>query len=341
MPKGYVDADGHIMENPDELIGYLEEPWRSLEPVIPRRLLPSGDQFHTPRIRRKGIFNESVGPEHWLEYLDKTGLEFTVLYPTAALAHGYVVNPEWAVVYARAWNNYVFEKYLKRSSRFKAVAVIPMQDVRNAIVELRRAVKELGMVGAYIPSNGLKSHLSAKEFWPVYEEAERLDCVIGLHGGFYSDLGFNTFTLFPGTRALGMPFPLAIAMTGMIQDGVWDAFPNLRIGFLEGGTSWIPLVIDRMEREREYGELRCEKPIVEYFNNGRFCVGCEGNEAALSYVIERIGPQACLFASDFPHEIPMEDALHEINEILERKDIKDEHKKMILGDNARRFYKIP
>jgi predicted TIM-barrel fold metal-dependent hydrolase len=57
-------------------------------------------------------------------------------------------------------------------------------------------------------------------------------------------------------------------------------------------------------------------------------------------VIERIGPQGCMFASDFPHEIPMEDAMHEINEILERKDINDSHKSMILGDNAKRFYKI-
>ena len=34
----------------------------------------------------------------------------------------------------------------------------------------------------------------------------------------------------------------------------------------------------------------------------------------------------------------MEDALHEINEILERKDINDKHKAMILGKNAKRFY---
>jgi predicted TIM-barrel fold metal-dependent hydrolase len=100
------------------------------------------------------------------------------------------------------------------------------------------------------------------------------------------------------------------------------------------------MVIDRLEREREYGELRCEKPIVEYFNNGRFYVGCEGNESVLSYVIDRIGPQACMFASDFPHEIPLENALHEINEILERKDLYEAHKKMILGDNAKQFYKI-
>jgi len=128
MSKGYVDADGHIMEKAEELIQYLEEPWRSADPVIPRRLLPTGDDFHTPRIRRKGIFNEAVGPEHWLDYLAKTGLEFTVLYPTAGLAHGFVVNPEWAGVYARAWNNYVFDKYLKKSAQFKAVSLIPIQD---------------------------------------------------------------------------------------------------------------------------------------------------------------------------------------------------------------------
>lgn len=39
------------------------------------------------------------------------------------------------------------------------------------------------------------------------------------------------------------------------------------------------------------------------------------SENALSYVIDRIGPQG-VFASDFPHEIAMEDALREINEIL-------------------------
>ena len=47
-----------------------------------------------------------------------------------------------------------------------------------------------------------------------------------------------------------------------------------------------------------------------------------------------------MFASEFPHEIAMEDALHEINEILERKDINDKHKAMILGENAKRFYNL-
>lgn len=82
--------------------------------------------------------------------------------------------------------------------------------------------------------------------------------------------------------------------------------------------------------------MRCEKPVVDYFNSGRFYVGCEGSEGALSYVVNLIGPQACMFASDFPHEIAMENALDEINEIEERKDLSDQHKKMILGGKRKK-----
>jgi predicted TIM-barrel fold metal-dependent hydrolase len=41
--------------------------------------------------------------------------------------------------------------------------------------------------------------------------------------------------------------------------------------------------------------------------------------ARLFSCIDRIGPERCVFASEFPHEFAMEDGLDEINEILERK----------------------
>src|SRR5262245_56259603 len=72
----YVDADGHIMEKSADLIRHLEEPWRSNDTVAERRLLPSLDEFHTPRFRKQGTFDFNVGPDQWLQYLDKTGLEF-------------------------------------------------------------------------------------------------------------------------------------------------------------------------------------------------------------------------------------------------------------------------
>jgi len=36
----------------------------------------------------------------------------------------------------------------------------------------------------------------------------------------------------------------------------------------------------------------------------------------------------------------MEEARHEIDEIEQRQDISSEYKKLILGENAKRFYKI-
>lgn len=343
MSEGYVDSDGHVMVSERELNEFLEAPFQEKYLTF-REMLPGLDAFHTPTKnrgpRKPGAFDPTVGPERWMEFMDKTGLECAVLYPTAGLAYGHIIYPDWALTYARAYNNWLSEKYLKTSPRFKGMALIPLQDVPSAVAELRRAVGELGMLGAMLPSNGLKRHLSAKEFWPVYEDAEKLNCALAVHGGSYSDLGFNTFTVFPATRALGMPFPLMIAMTGMIVDGVFDAFPRLRMGFLEGGTSWIPLVIDRLERELEYGGLKLERKPEDYFGGDRIFVGCEGNEKALSYSVRRVGPGPFMFASDFPHEITMDNCMEEINEILGRKDVEEGHKRAILGDNAKRFYRL-
>src|SRR5579862_1131427 len=343
MAHGYVDADGHVMENHEQLESFLEAPFDAFD----RRrgtLLPSLDNFHTSADgtpRTPGTFDRDTGPQQWLEFLDKTGLEYSILFPTTGLAYGNVVYKQWAAAFAKGYNDWLYNTYLKINPRFKGVALIPMQHVPSALKELERAVCELGMVGAMIPSNGLNEHVSAPKYWPIYEKAQELDCVMAVHGGSYINLGFNNFDVFPATRALGMPFPLAIAMTGMIVDGVFDAFPKLRFGFLEGGTAWVPLVIDRLEREVEYGGLKVKRPIEDYFNDGHVFIGCEGNEKALAYAIERVGPGPFMFASDFPHEIAIANCREEIDEILEREDLDEAHKNAILGDNARRFYKLP
>jgi predicted TIM-barrel fold metal-dependent hydrolase len=86
--------------------------------------------------------------------------------------------------------------------------------------------------------------------------------------------------------------------------------------------------------------LRIQRKPADYFKGGKIFVGCEGNEKALAYAIERVGPEPFMFASDFPHEISLDNCMEEINEIVERTDLKQEHKAAILGDNARQFYKI-
>jgi hypothetical protein len=46
------------------------------------------------------------------------------------------------------------------------------------------------------------------------------------------------------------------------------------------------------------------------------------------------------FASDFSHEIAMEDSLYEIDESSNGRISYDKHKTVILGENAKRFYNL-
>ena len=105
-----------------------------------------------------------------------------------------------------------------------------------------------------IPSNGLTRHVSHQEYWPIYEEAEKLDspwrCTAALR-----QPRVRTFAVFPATRALGMPFPLAIAATGIIVDGVFDAFPAPPCRLPRGRDGLDPAGLDRLERERMYSGL--------------------------------------------------------------------------------------
>jgi len=56
----------------------------------------------------------------------------------------------------------------------------------------------------------------------------------------------------------------------------------------------------------------------------------------LPYVMERIGDDKLIFASDYPHWDGM--FPYVVSTIRERKDLSDESKRKFLGDNASRLY---
>ena len=351
--KGNIlDADGHLIERDTELFEYLEPPYKGNNSLLGFPFFPTLDGYHRGAIMsRLGIHKEyTINAKVWLDFLDGTGIESTVLYPTAGLAFGMIQDPTWAVPLARAYNNWFTDKFHKVSPRLKAVALVPIQDVPEAVKELRRAVLELGMVGAVLTANsaelGVRRPLGHTDFWPLYEEAERLDVPIALHGAPSASLGINFFDKFAQTHALEHPIAQIIQLTSMVMEGVYERFPKLRVAYLEAGAGWVPYIMDRLDRSyevwsgkkyKEFSDWLKKKP-SDYIRGGQIYFNCEGGEVTLPYAMKRIGHQAVLFASDFPHETNIERATHEIEELMHHDELSDEAKQALFRDNIVRFY---
>ena len=244
-----IDADGHINDHAcgEEIAAYMPRGNRLA------KLFPEFDHLHFRYLKQNRRATGNPSPSDWNVFLDQTGIAWTVLYPTAGLAVGRIMAPEWAVLACRAYNNWLFEKFLQKNSRLKGVALVPLQDVDAAVVELRRAVKELGMLGGMLPSNGeaIQGHLGNKIYWPLYEEAEKLGCALAVHVGCLHHLGLDAFATYYPAHALGHPFSLMIQAGAMLGHGVFDRFPKLRVAFLEGGATWVPQGTTNVEAMRQ------------------------------------------------------------------------------------------
>lgn len=351
-PKRILDGDGHVIERDAELFEYLDKPYAGNTTVLGYPFFPTLDGYNRGAIlARLGIYESyEITPGLWVDTLDKAGLESTVLYPTAGLSFTMIQDPAWAIALARAYNNWFTDRYYKHSKRLRGVALLPLQSVPDAVIELRRAVTELGMVGAVLPANsadiGVRRALGHPDFWPIYEEAQRLNVPLATHGAPSMNLGLNSFSHFAMTAALEHPVAQMIQVTSFVLEGVFDRFPTLRVGFLEAGTGWVPYMIDRLDRfydgmnrngHREYSQAAKTRP-SDVFASGRIYFSCEGGEISLKNLVERIGHKSLLFASDFPHETNIEHAMHEMEEMLERDDVSDEAKQGIFCDNIEAFY---
>jgi uncharacterized protein len=356
MTSRIIDGDGHVMEYNGGIIAHMSSPYREIAHrkgfvFPPLDHLHSGRAVETPPQRDQ---RPAVGPEGWLAFLDDVGIEWSVLYPTLGLAYGKIVSLDYAVEASRAYNDWLSDTYLKVNPRFKGMAIIPMQDPEEAAKELKRAVTELGMLGAMMPSNGLPMPLGSKTYWPVYAEADRLGCCLAVHGGVHDRFGMDHMNMYVPVHALGHPWGITVSCASIVYNGIFDRFPRLRIAFLEGGVAWLLLLLERLHAShethfqyippREFGVREGVDPseyIIKQIKAGRFFVGCETEELTMPFAIKVVGNEPFLYSSDFPHEVTKESCKHDIGELLESEEITQEDKAGILYRNAERFYKLP
>jgi len=157
-------------------------------------------------------------------------------------------------------------------------------------------------------------------------------------------LGIDQFDSFIKTHTLEHPFGQMIQMTSLMFDGAFERYPNIRWAFLEAGVGWVPYMMDRLDEEWERrGERWCpdlRRAPSEIIREGNIYFSCEVEERTLPYVVEMLGDDKILWASDYPHERARHQYLGDIPEFMERPDLKEETKRKILHDNAARMYRF-
>jgi len=326
-----IDADGHVLDRDTDIRAFMEEPYCRRQGSLLAK-----DKWDASMYGKLGMNITDVPTR--LRDMDTEGIEVSVLFPTTGFAITQSPEKDYAAAYCRGYNDWI-ASVCKESPRLKGIGLVPFQDVPAAVAEVNRAITKLGLAGIAVASFGMKEHLGTPTFWPIYEELQRLNAPLLVHNSRQGPAGEIRFDTFLFAHTIGRPFETLIDCAALAYGGVPEKFPKLRIAFLECGCGWVPYWMDRMDEEWE--KRQSEAPLLkakpsEYMTRGNWFYAAEPEESTLPYVIDRIGDDKILFASDYPHWDGM--FLYVVSTIHGRKDISEESKGKFLGENAKKLY---
>jgi len=337
-----IDGDGHIWEDEQGVIDHLEGKYEGIKLGSVFHPWPSLDGRY--RIPPGGLAAPQTSAKIWGEFLDVTGIEQTVVYPTGGLAHGLIQDRLWAVALSRAYNNWLCETYIKADPRIKSMALLPVQDVGEAVVELRRGVEKLGLSGGLLPAvTYTRKPYGHPDFLPIIEEAERLNVPLAIHAGPQSHLGLEVFEKHIEAHVLTHPVPIMGHLISLVYNGVFERCPKVRMVFLEAGAGWVPFLMERMDYEykaRPGAAPDLKRLPSAAIRAGNVYVSCENEEKLLPVVADYLGADQIIFATDFPHELAYDGYLHEAQEFSRRADLGDALKSKIMAENSIRLYNL-
>ena len=202
----------------------------------------------------------STLPKLLNERLHETGMDFSVLYPTAGLTAPHIDDQELRRASCRAFNKFHCDIFREYAKRMTPAAVIPMHTPQEAVEELEYAVKELGfkvvMLAGHvvrpIPVVARKApELSRYSYWidnlcldseydydPVWAKCVELKVAPTFHS-VAMGWGSRTFISNYMYNHIGHFGAASEALCkAMFFGGVTRRFSSLRCGFLECGVAW-------------------------------------------------------------------------------------------------------
>jgi len=294
----------------------------------------SGDDLASAEMRRPDLRAQEMRSEN---------IVHSVIFPTLFLKWPLVEDVDLGVAICQSYNNWMSYRCAQQPG-LEWVAVLPLANdtVDLAIEEMLRA-QDIGAVGVMILGLVGDHMLHEAQFEPFFAAAANHDIPVNVHVGFPSpamasvcdNLDFH----FIG------PFATSIQMgfLATIMGGTFDKFPTLKIAFLEAGCDWVPYMLGRMEERFQMKPksgrtvFGSERSPLEIVNGGNVFIHAEITDRTIPIVLDMVGPDTLVFASDIPHahRHPNAWAL-----LYAREEIDKQATKKILWDNPGRLFNL-
>ncbi|MGH2461200.1 MAG: amidohydrolase family protein, partial [Chloroflexota bacterium] len=194
-----------------------------------------------------------AGDPDWViqQLLEKYRIDLGVCTGTmtgASIQH----NARFCTALVSAYNDWELAKWVYPYDCYKGSIHLAPQDPEAAAKEVNRVGDDPGMVQVLMAS-AARIPYGNRFYWPIYRAAVEHDLPVAIHVG-----AEGTGVANPPT-AVGYPssyleFHTDHSQTMMghcvslVSEGVFDVFPTLRFGFIEGGICWAPYVMWRLDR---------------------------------------------------------------------------------------------
>jgi predicted TIM-barrel fold metal-dependent hydrolase len=284
-------------------------------------------------------------PESHVQSMTQMGIDVAFIYPNYGLWLFAIdsLPAEVMGAFVRAYNTWLYEEFCSYDpARLKGVAAVNQHDPEDMVKELHR-MANLGWKAVFLRPNPVKGRiLSDPAYEPFWAACEDLDMAVGIHEGHWSRLpttGADRFNTRFALHACSHPMEQMMALLALIEGGVLERHPQLRIGFLESGCGWLPYWLWRLDEEYQVTPWEVKDRVrlmpSEYFRRQCF-IAVEPSEPYLSQLIDYIGSDNIIFGSDYPHMDHKPDIVSQVLKL--EKDLAKETVEKILADNPTRFY---
>ncbi len=293
------------------------------------------DDQGNPQLHYPGDYNIAVRGHRDIEYrqhvLEEKGIDLQIITLTTPGTH--IESAARAVALAQMVNDKFADVVATRGKHFRALATLPLNDPAASVIELERAMGQLGFRGAMIFSNVNGMGLDEKCFWPLWEKANELEAVMFIHPTH--PVSVETMKDYWLTALVGFLFDTTLAAGKLVFSGIVERFPRITwvLGHLGGA---VPYVAERWDRGyHAFAECRAniDRPPSEYLKNFYYdSVNFDGN--ALTMAINFAGTDHVLAGSDYPHQIG---SLDQMKQSIETLPISESDKEKIRSGNASRI----